>query len=391
MEVTQPSSVPSGSNQQTVPSPPLHPPQSVVGMPSPPTPRTSAQVSAVSQLQYPVGWRGRVQQRRKRGNIWVSVIIGGLIGCALLTAIVAVVLLAVNNFLEGTVTPAGATLAPDALSTRQALLDAPGGSNDTDATPVFTNVTPIPSRTPELETSAIAPIGSRPTATFDPDADFGSGDIIYFAQRDDDFDIFRYNLRSGVEQPLTIDHVASTYPAVSLDGGRMTFQSDLDGDFDIYVMDLNIRSSYIITENDTLDRLPAWSPDGVWVIRYSGKSSSMEFHTDRSFSPGCFGNHLVSVSKNSASVIPPVSRESLSCSKYLKNSGSGLRSIFLRTCLSRLIKTSPKSNMIFLIMPYYFKPVRSDAKLLNYAAIERRRPQSIFKSGIPGKNPRFVP
>jgi serine/threonine-protein kinase len=266
MEVTQPSSVPSGSNQQTVPSPPLHPPQSVVGMPSPPTPRTSAQVSAVSQLQYPVGWRGRVQQRRKRGNIWVSVIIGGLIGCALLTAIVAVVLLAVNDFLEGTVTPAGATLAPDALSTRQALLDAPGGSNDTDATPVFTNVTPIPSRTPELETSAIAPIGSRPTATFDPDADFGSGDIIYFAQRDDDFDIFRYNLRSGVEQPLTIDHVASTYPAVSLDGGRMTFQSDLDGDFDIYVMDLNIRSSYIITENDTLDRLPAWSPDGVWVI-----------------------------------------------------------------------------------------------------------------------------
>jgi TolB protein len=53
----------------------------------------------------------------------------------------------------------------------------------------------------------------------------------------------------------------------------VAYQSDLEDDFDIYVLNLASGQRTKLTDNDVWDRLPAWSPDGEWVI-YSTDSNA---------------------------------------------------------------------------------------------------------------------
>ena len=36
--------------------------------------------------------------------------------------------------------------------------------------------------------------------------------------------------------------------------------------YDIYVMDINGRNTRLLTNNSVTDRMPAWSPDGAWIV-----------------------------------------------------------------------------------------------------------------------------
>ena len=50
------------------------------------------------------------------------------------------------------------------------------------------------------------------------------------------------------------------FPAWSLDGEKIAFQSDRDGDYDIYVMDAGGDNEERLT--DSVGEFPVWSPDG---------------------------------------------------------------------------------------------------------------------------------
>ncbi|MBC7871904.1 MAG: PD40 domain-containing protein, partial [Chitinophagaceae bacterium] len=56
------------------------------------------------------------------------------------------------------------------------------------------------------------------------------------------------------------------YPMASPDGQRIAFQSNRDGDFDLYLIGIDGRDLQRLTNNEVIDRLPAWSPDGNWIV-----------------------------------------------------------------------------------------------------------------------------
>ena len=56
-------------------------------------------------------------------------------------------------------------------------------------------------------------------------------------------------------------------------GDLILFQSDRDGDSEIFVMNADGTQVRQLTDNDTVDGRPAWSPDGTRIAVSSPSSS----------------------------------------------------------------------------------------------------------------------
>jgi serine/threonine protein kinase len=256
------------NSQQTVPSAPAGvsatPPPPPVYAPPPP-----------SQAQRSVGIRAKVRKRRTQGNFWISVIIGGLIGCGLLSAIVVAAIMAITSFLGGSSAPTPTTrplptLDPTSEAGRQALFAGPGLPEAGEGTlPVFINVTPIPTRTPPAEHSPTADPDAPPTATPDPELGAEPGSILYFARRGGSYDLFEFDLSTGYEIRLAGNDADNSHPAGSPDGGRVVFQSNREGVYDLYVLERASGEITRLTASGVDERLPSWSPDGEWIV-YAG-------------------------------------------------------------------------------------------------------------------------
>ncbi|MBE2271774.1 MAG: PD40 domain-containing protein, partial [Anaerolinea sp.] len=166
----------------------------------------------------------------------------------------------------GAVLVINALIAPPPDETPSIAESAPTGlpTNTPDSDEALPTLTPLP-RTGATE--EVAPVGVVPTPALDQNLEtLLSGTVVYFAQRGDNFDIYRMTLPQRIEIRLTNDEAHDVFPVVSPDGERIAFMSDRDGDYDIYVMNMNGGSVRRITTNDVDDRTPAWSPDGNWII-----------------------------------------------------------------------------------------------------------------------------
>lgn len=283
-------------DQPTIASDPAQPPVMIPPpVYTPPPSSHSRRVQAPARLRKP-----------RRGNVWISVIIGSLIGCALLTIVVTFAIMTIDDLLNPEPVPTAqptpppsdendpeiqslietttaatttavptaeasspetpediATLDPTSEAARQNLLGPIPGAESGSSTPMFLNATAIPTRTPTVEGEAIA---LEPSPTFDPALDAATATILYFAENGGNYHVFLYDLYTGERQRVTGDSATSSYPRVSPDGQRIVYQSNGDGDFEIFVTDLNNGRTTKLTDNDVMDRLPAWSPDGEWII-----------------------------------------------------------------------------------------------------------------------------
>ncbi len=236
------------------------PPQSTYASPPSNVPVTPGTSGSGYVSQY-------VPRRRKakNSNVWVSAILGGMLGCGLLAVLVVTIIIIVNginsrnqNAPTPTITPTSVgggasargvpTLDPTSQAGRSTLV--PGGSAS------FPNAT----------TEGIAPVGEVPTPTFNAALSSVGGALVYFADRNSNADLYKINLATGSEQQLTVDPADDEYPSVSPDGQQIAFQSNRDGDYDIYVMNTDSSGLRKLTDNTVLDRIPSWSPDGQWVI-----------------------------------------------------------------------------------------------------------------------------
>jgi Tol biopolymer transport system component/tRNA A-37 threonylcarbamoyl transferase component Bud32 len=214
------------------------------------------------------------RKRRGGGSVWMSAALGGLLGCGVLAVLAVIAIVVVSNLLSNqNVTP-----VPTVVRTRPAISATTSPTGGTpfatlDPTSAAARDTAVPQAS---DAQTIVPVGVRPPEGIEAVIGPLQGGIVYFADRNNNYDIYALDFLTGVETQLTFSPQTDSYLSVSPDGQWIAFQSNRDEDFDIYVMDINGENLRQLTQNTVLDRKPAWSPDGEWIIF----SSNTESNTD---------------------------------------------------------------------------------------------------------------
>jgi len=228
-----------------------------VPMVAPPTP--SSTNTGYSQSHAPV------RRKPKTGNVWASAALGGLIGCGLLALVILIVTVIISNINQQQ--KAQPTAQVQGPSTLDGSGDDQSGTIPTlDPTSAAARQNLVPSLATQDGTPVVAPVGVRSTQGVSATIQAIGGGIVYFDNRNDNYDIYKMDLSTGTETRLTTDEHVDDYPAVSPDGKTIVFQSDRDGDFDIYAMDIDGSNVRQLTNNTVLDNVPSWSPDGKQII-----------------------------------------------------------------------------------------------------------------------------
>jgi TolB protein len=179
----------------------------------------------------------------------MSAMIGALIGCGLLVLLALVIVLIVNAVTQST-----SNIRDDSAPTAV--------SANTEAPLMLAN-TNTPQASEATEASAL---GERTAAPLVIGGISPAGEIVYYAERDGNYDIYKFNLNTGEETRLTDDPAADISPAVSPNGRWIVFASDRDGDFEIYAMDTDGNGLRALTNNNVDDLMPSYSRGMQWVI-----------------------------------------------------------------------------------------------------------------------------
>lgn len=253
------------------------PPQQPVTPPPPPQ-QQFIPAQAVAQPMYGVPQAvpmtpapvstGYIPVRRKvrSGNMWMSAALGGIVGCGVLAVLVVIVLIVVSN-----ISNRGAATTPTVAPTSVQGSDEGGAaefvSPTLDPTSEAARATLIPQQGSLLDaTPDVQSVGVRPTEALNPAIQAISGGLVYFDERDTNYDIYKLDFGSGIETRLTTDPAVDSYPSVSPNGQQVAFQSKRDGDFEIYLMNVDGSGLRQLTDNTIWDSVPSWSPDGQWIV-----------------------------------------------------------------------------------------------------------------------------
>src|SRR5262245_5860915 len=86
--------------------------------------------------------------------------------------------------------------------------------------------------------------------------------LLIVSKRDGNAEIYLVDAKGENARNLTNDNSEDSYPAWSPDGKKIAFASDRDGTTNIYVMDADGSNVKQLTKGDERSRCPAWSPDG---------------------------------------------------------------------------------------------------------------------------------
>ncbi len=103
------------------------------------------------------------------------------------------------------------------------------------------------------------------------------GKIAFVSNRDGNFEIYTINLDRSDLRRLTNNQSNDFAPRWSPDGNRIIFNSDRDGDFDIYLIDADGKVTKAF-ESDSAEWDPDWHPDGQSIIFGSNLDGDMELY-----------------------------------------------------------------------------------------------------------------
>ena len=78
--------------------------------------------------------------------------------------------------------------------------------------------------------------------------------------------LFAFGPDSAPLTRLTADNWDDTDPALSPDGSEVAFTSNRNGQWDIYILNLQTGATQQLTQTQTYDGAPAWSPDSQFLI-----------------------------------------------------------------------------------------------------------------------------
>lgn len=119
--------------------------------------------------------------------------------------------------------------------------------------------------------------------TYDPSSDWGpewrpisSKKILFDSDRDGDREIYCYDSKTQEVIALTNNDSTDGIPYFSPDNEKILFFSNRDGDDEIYVMDVDGDNLIQLTENDTEDRAAAFAPNGKFIVFSSDRDGDRE-------------------------------------------------------------------------------------------------------------------
>ncbi|MDX2077092.1 MAG: protein kinase [bacterium] len=247
-------------------------------------PQTGSSGSNMPVRQTPIS--KKIRKRKPRPNLLISLLVGGVIGCGLLSIIAVVGFMVLNDLLNPDV-PIIATQTPETTSEVSApttIIGTLDATSQAARDAILGDATPTPldnANTPSVFiTATFAPIGQRETTPPSPTLSafsLADSQLIYFALRDNLYDLYLYRFDTNMELRLTIDSARNSYPVASPNGQYVAFQSDRDGDFEIYILTIATNEVRQLTDNTVSDRLATWSPDGEWVA-YSSDTRNNGAH-----------------------------------------------------------------------------------------------------------------
>lgn len=90
--------------------------------------------------------------------------------------------------------------------------------------------------------------------------------IAFVSNRDGNKEIYVMGTDGKNQTRLTQNQTDDTSPDWSPDGKRIAFRSSRDGDYEIYIMDVDGKNQIRLTQNQARDQNPAWSPDGKRIV-----------------------------------------------------------------------------------------------------------------------------
>jgi TolB protein len=95
-----------------------------------------------------------------------------------------------------------------------------------------------------------------------PDATPGAGRIAFASNRDGDWEIYLLALSTGTVRQLTDNDAWDGLPAWSPTGSHLVFVSDRAGDDDLFLVDVETGAETQLTTSPHDETHPAWSPQG---------------------------------------------------------------------------------------------------------------------------------
>ena len=119
--------------------------------------------------------------------------------------------------------------------------------------------------------------------------------VAFTSFRDGNDEIYVMNYDGSNQTRLTNNNTTDNYPSWSPDGSKIVFDSNRDGNSEIYVMDSDGSNPVNLTNNSTLDWLPSWSPDGSKIAFTSERDGNVEIYVMNSD-----GFNPVNLTNNSA-------------------------------------------------------------------------------------------
>jgi TolB protein len=105
-----------------------------------------------------------------------------------------------------------------------------------------------------------------------------AGDIVFQANETETFDIFRLDIRTGLQRTLTDGGANNLTPVWSPDGAQIAFVSDRGEGNELYVMDSNGANVRQLTANIGTLNNPSWSPDGKWIAFEAFLAATQEIY-----------------------------------------------------------------------------------------------------------------
>lgn len=102
--------------------------------------------------------------------------------------------------------------------------------------------------------------------------------IAFVSDRDGNPEIYVMNADGSNPTRLTENDGVDDMPAWSPDGAKIAFVSDREGNRDLFIMDADGSDVQRLTENAALDEMPAWSPSGTQIAFISDRNGDRNLY-----------------------------------------------------------------------------------------------------------------